>query len=147
VAGLYILFRWHYARKKRKRTLESGIREIDVMQGVEFEQYLRALFETAGFRVDMTPGSGDFGADLVLRKNGRTIVVQAKRYHRTVGIDAVQAVHASASYYRADESWVVTNKDFSPAARELAAKSRVRLINRNELIGMITNLRRNNISG
>ncbi len=39
---------------------------------------------------ELTPETGDYGADLVLSKDGRKIVVQAKRWKNVVGIEAVQ---------------------------------------------------------
>ena len=64
-------------------------------------------------------------------------MVQAKRHNQSIGISAVQQVHAAISYYKADEAWVVTNQDYSKAAYELAQKSNIRLINRNQLIEII----------
>lgn len=134
---LYFVYMWYRRRTQRQRLLLSGIREIDVMPGFQFERFLGALFERVGYSVEYTPQTGDFGADLILQGFGATIAVQAKRYDKTVGVNAVQEVHASKAYYRASEAWVITNQDFSEAARQLANKSQVRLINRAQLIDLI----------
>ncbi|MEH7272628.1 restriction endonuclease, partial [Neobacillus vireti] len=81
--------------------------------------------------------SGDFGADLLLKKDRKKIVVQAKRYSKDVGIKAVQEVMGARSYYKADEAWVVSNSYFTKAARELARNGNVALVNRDELIDYI----------
>lgn len=40
--------------------------DFDLMNGIEFEQFLMVLFTTMGYRVKSTPNTGDFGADLLL---------------------------------------------------------------------------------
>jgi len=134
---VFYFFRWKQISNQRRKILQSNIREIDIMNGIEFERFMAATFETMGYEVNMTSVSGDFGADLILKKDNRTIVVQAKRHNQSIGISAVQQVHAAISYYKADEAWVVTNQDYSKAAYELAQKSNIRLINRNQLIEII----------
>jgi len=128
-------------RDRQAKVLQSGIREIDVMQGVEFEEFLAVLFESLGYHVETTPASGDFGADLILSDGHNRIAVQAKRYSQTVSVSAVQEAHSGKTHYKANEAWVVTNQDFSKAAYDLAASTGVRLINRDKLIDLISETR------
>lgn len=74
------------------------------------------------------------------KRDGKKIVVQAKRYNKNVGIKAVQEAQASIAHYGASEAWVVTNSDYTSAAYELAKSNKVRLINRDALIEMILSL-------
>ncbi|RRJ54017.1 restriction endonuclease [Paenibacillus oralis] len=126
---------------KEEKLKRSGIKEIDKMSGGQFEQYLGLLFKGYGYSVSITKLSGDYGADLVLSKGGKRIVVQAKRYSKNVGIKAVQEAQASIAHYKASEAWVVTNSNYTPAAYELAKSNQVRLIGREELINMILRLK------
>src|SRR2546422_11228928 len=66
--------------RKERRFAESGIAEIDTMDGITFERYLEILFSNIGYSVKRTQASGDFGADLIIKKGGASTVVQAKRY-------------------------------------------------------------------
>lgn len=134
--GIQYYKRVKYISKLRK----SGIHEIDSMDGVQFEYYLRELFKTRGYKVEMTKAVGDFGADLILVQQDKRIVVQAKRYSKAVGIKAVQEVISSVNMYNATDAWVVTNNTFTKAAIELAGKNQVTLIGRNELIDFISAL-------
>ncbi len=71
--------------------------------------------------VKTTPKSGDFGADLVLSKDGVDTVVQAKRWNMVVGIEAVQQIVAAKQYYGARNAMVITNSEYTPtltASRE-----------------------------
>jgi restriction system protein len=82
---------WGYNKYlKRKRYLESGIEEIDKMSGEQFETCLKFHFRVLGYKVDTTAYSHDYGADLILQKDGEVTIVQAKRYNGKVGIKAVQ---------------------------------------------------------
>nr|WP_242067639.1 restriction endonuclease [Lysinibacillus sphaericus] len=114
-----------------------SIKRIDVMDGWEFEHYLGDLYKKKGYKTKVTSGSRDFGADLVLKKRGKKIVVQAKRYNRNVGVKAVQEVHSSIKYYKADEGWVVTNSYFTEPAIKLAKSTEIKLIDRDDLIKLV----------
>lgn len=111
----------------------ARIRRVDRMTGEEFERFLYLKFK--GMRkykkVRHVGQSGDYGADLILyTKDGRKIIVQAKRYHGYVGIAAVQQTIGAVKYYDADEGWVVTNSTYSDAAKNMAAASNIKLYDR-----------------
>lgn len=121
-----------------RKLLQSGIREIDVMKGEDFEEFLAVVFRNLGLQVETTPKSKDFGADLILtNKAGKRVAVQAKRYERTIGVDAVQQVIGAKGYYDAQDAWVITNQDFSAGAKDLAKSHNVRLYNREGLIEIV----------
>lgn len=127
--------------KHEERLKKSGIAEIDKMEGVQFEQYLGHLFRSQGYKAEVTRAAGDYGADLVLTKDSKRIVVQAKRYSKNVGLKAVQEVRGAVSHYSASAAWVVTNRDYTEQAYKLAKSNNVRLIGRDELIEMLLQMR------
>ncbi|WP_246168669.1 restriction endonuclease [Paenibacillus antarcticus] len=127
--------------KHEARLKSSGIAEIDKMEGVQFEQYLGHLFRSQGYKAEVTQATGDYGADLVLSKDGKRIVVQAKRYSKNVGLKAVQEVRGAVAHYRASAAWVVTNRDYTEQAYKLAKSNNVRLISRDELIEMLLQMK------
>src|SRR4029079_3746662 len=106
---------------------------VDGLSGVEFETWIAKLLKERGFEVQGTPITGDQGADLIAKKDGRTIIIQAKCYQGTVGNKAVQEVISALAYYGGDEGWVVTNSFFTPSAKALAQKSNVKLIDGHHL--------------
>ena len=141
IFALILLFVGIFAIKKQQdyedKLSLSNIDEIDKMQGYEFEVFLKTLFAKLGYIAEVTKKSGDFGADVLLYKDNLTIVVQAKRYDKNVGVKAVQEIYSSMSYYCANEAWVVTNNYFTRQAKELASNNGVRLIDREELVNLI----------
>jgi restriction system protein len=120
--------------KERQRLLQSGISDVDKMSGTQFEVFLKVHFQKQGYRVELTPTTGDYGADLVLSKNGERIVVQAKRYNNSVGIKAVQEVVSSINYYKANKGIVITNSRFTKNAEALAKANNIELWDRKNLI-------------
>jgi len=107
------------------------------MSGPQFEDYLVLLFRKAGYHVQPTPLSGDYGADLILTNNGIRTVVQAKRYSGSVGLQAVQEVATARHHYGASQAIVITNSYFTQQAVALAKSSGVHLWDRAVLIDFI----------
>lgn len=132
--GAVIYFPLRRKRAKEDRLRRSGIKEIDGLSGEDFEAFLAQYFEGQGYVVKTTPKYGDFGADLVLSKDGVDTVVQAKRWNMVVGIVAVQQIVAAKQYYGARNAMVITNSDYTPAAVKLAAANEITLWAREQLI-------------
>lgn len=129
-----------YLNYKKEQALgQSGMKDIDVMNGFEFEEYLKVLFKKLGYKPQVTRKTGDFGADLVLKGKNK-IVVQAKRYRNNVGLDAVREAYSAQAYYKADESWVITNSQFTKQALALSKVCNVKMLNRNDLQKFITKI-------
>jgi restriction system protein len=118
---------------RRHVIARSGLKDIDVMSGREFERYLVILFGKLGYQVQRTASHGDFGADLVATKNRVRVIVQAKRHRRKVGVKAVQEAVAAKGYYSGDRAVVVTNSFFTRQAAKLADRNGVQLWNRYRL--------------
>ncbi|MBG9840853.1 endonuclease [Bacillus tropicus] len=123
---------------------QSSIDEIDQMNGPQFEEYLSSLYQSLGYNTEVTKGSGDFGADLILKNNDETIIVQAKRYSNKVSIQAVQEIVAAKGFYNANHAWVVTNNYYTGPAHKLADANDVLLIDRDLLIKISAQVNRQN---
>ncbi|WP_255300341.1 restriction endonuclease [Bacillus pseudomycoides] len=130
--------------RRMEELRQSSINEIDQMDGRQFEVYLSSLYQSFGYHTEVTKGSGDFGADLILKNNNETIIVQAKRYSNKVSLQAVQEIVAAKGYYSANHAWVVTNNYFTAPARKLADANDVLLIDRDLLIKLSAQVNRQN---
>jgi restriction system protein len=113
--------------------LRSGLREIDAMTGVEFENYVAARLRGAGYRVGLTKVTGDFGVDLIAARGRERIAIQCKRHGRPVGTAAVQQVVAGAALHRCTSTMVVSNQEFTAAAVTLARVHACELVGRARL--------------
>ena len=106
---------------------------LDGMTGIEFEHALAQLFTDLGYGAVVTQASRDYGADVVLSRGGQKIVVQAKRYVGTLGLEAVQEASAARLHYGAVRAIVVTTSTFTGPAQTLAQTTRVELWDRQRL--------------
>jgi restriction system protein len=129
-----MIIREYYKFKIRNLYLSSSIQEVDEMTGIEFEYFLLYKFKQRRYKVKTTPVTGDYGADLVLKKRKEKIVVQAKRYQNDVGIAAVQEVIGSIAFYGATKGIVITNSHFTSNAIQLANANDIILWDRKTLI-------------
>lgn len=136
LAAQYLFYRW-----KLNRLAQSGIDEIDRMSGREFEQYLEALFTKLGYQVERTPYVGDYGADLVVRKEGVKTVIQAKRHKSRVGVKAIGEVLRAKGNYGCSSAMLITNSSFTRQAEEEARTHGIELWDRDELIRRLLSIR------
>jgi len=117
-------------RRERPR---AGMIEIDGMSGVEFEGYVAARLRRAGWQVRFTPAVGDYGVDLIAEKDGKSVAIQCKRHGNSVGVAAVQQVVSGARHHGCTKSIVVSNQEFTQAAKQLAFTHGCQLIGRKAL--------------
>lgn len=117
-------------RDNKNKIRLYNISQLDHLSGIEFENYLKSLFENMGYETQMTKATGDYGADLIVSKNGKKTIIQAKCYNHTVGVKAVQEIIAARNHYHIYRAMVITNNYFSREAENLALESDVILTDR-----------------
>jgi restriction system protein len=122
-----------FKQRQQKRYVQSGLPAVDQMSGIQFEQYVAAKLRECGWHVAYTPATGDFGVDLIAKRHGRSVAVQCKRYGKSVGILAVQQVVSGTRHHHCASCVVVSNREFTPAAKRLAATHNCVLVGRSEL--------------
>jgi restriction system protein len=111
------------------------------MSGIEFEDHVARIARGCG-PVIMTPITGDFGVDLIVGRRPNRVAIQCKRQSRPVGAGAVQEVVAGAPMHDCAHTMVVTNHDFTPAARKLAEQHGCVLVGGDELTRLGSTIRR-----
>ncbi len=113
------------------------VQDWRALRGVDFEQFLREVFEDLGFSVQTTKASGDQGVDLIVTINGYCVAIQSKGYASSVGNASVQEVYAGMQYYHCDACAVVTNSRFTRAAIDLAHALNCQLIDETDIPKLI----------
>jgi restriction system protein len=110
---------------------------MDEMEGHDFEYYCADILKAHGFLdVEVTRGSGDFGADILAEKDGITYAIQCKCYDKPIGVKAVQEIYAGRDYYDRMVGVVMTNQYFTQPAVELAEKLKIMLWDRGYIDAM-----------
>lgn len=131
---IYLIARAFKNSKERKLNQDKiavfNMTQIDQLSGIEFEKFLKQLFEKLGYSVSLTKTSHDYGADLIITKKNKTAIVQAKCYGKTVGVKAIQEIATARSHYASADAIVATNNYFSKDAIILATENNISLIDR-----------------
>lgn len=130
----------NYVREQKQK--KSYILQVDKMPGKVFEEFLIGLLKQRGYKVSLHSVTGDFGANLIITKCHKRIVVQLKRYKKKVELKAVQEIVSAKDHYNADDCWVITNNYFTDPAVALAKSNNVVLIDRDLLIKWMFELRK-----
>lgn len=110
-----------------------SIEDIDLMNGLEFENFVSVIFKKMGYDTELTKQSGDQGIDVIATKGVTKIGIQAKCYSNTVGNSAIQEATAGKQFYNCSKIMVVTNNFFTSSAQQLALSNGVILWDRNML--------------
>ena len=116
--------------------------EAAKLSGTEFEDYVARIARSCGMPVIMTSITGDWGVDIIVGKRPNRLAIQCKRQSRPVGASAVQEVVAGAPMQDCTKTMVVTNHEFTPAARKLAELHGCELVGRSELPQLRSTIRR-----
>lgn len=102
----------------------NRMQAVDSMEGHEFEHWCADLLRQNGFQdVQVTPGSGDQGVDILAEKDGIKYAIQCKCYSRDLGNTPVQEVESGRVYYGCHVGVVMTNRYFTQGAKDLAEKT------------------------
>ena len=96
--------------------------------GFEFEFWVADNLKKFGWDAKATAGTGDQGVDVIAVKNDIKVGIQCKLYSGSVGNKAVQEIIAARDYFDLDFAAVLTNADYTKSAKELALKSKVKLL-------------------
>ncbi|MFM8331791.1 MAG: restriction endonuclease [Candidatus Methylumidiphilus sp.] len=125
-------------RQRLKSNFSIDFSKIDELSGLEFENLLMDKFLSMGFKVESTPKTGDFGADLIIENNeGTRIIVQCKRFKSKVNLKAVQEVVGAMGHYSGDMGVVITNNSFLNSAVKLAESHDIELWDGDKLVSFL----------
>jgi len=133
----------HQRRQKGLyKYIEAGIKKwgtideiLDGLSPRQFEDFIGLLFKSMGYEVTNLPYIGDYGADLLAKRNGETIVVQVKKFglDHSVGAPEVQKTLGSIWKYNASRAVLITTSTFTTKAYEQASGAPIELWDREKL--------------
>ena len=103
----------------------------------ELENIIANMYGRLGYRIiEVTPPSGDRGADIVLKRKNIKYVVQVKKYSQEnkVGTPDLQKLQGAKEEYRTNGMKIVTTGFFSSFALDYAHRHRIETIDGDELL-------------
>ena len=141
VAGL-IGAAMSWAQQQHRRKLldaQRGLESIAALGWKHFELLVGEAFRRQGYSVEETGlGGADGGIDLILRKDGRRVLVQCKQWRqRQVGAKVVREMYGLLAHHRADEVKIACSGTYTRDAAEFAKDKLIALIDGEELVRMV----------
>ncbi|MFI0912248.1 restriction endonuclease [Streptomyces abikoensis] len=111
------------------------------MDPIEFEELVAELFRARGMRAVMTTRSNDGGVDVEALDpdpiSGGRIIVQVKRYRKTVPPTAVRDLFGTVQGAGANKGVLVTTSGFGPGSYAFANGKPLTLVSGEELVDLL----------
>jgi hypothetical protein len=114
----------------RLKEIRLGLsNNFSTMSGFEFEYFVSRVLKEMGYTTEVTKKSGDYGIDIIAKKDKKIVAVQCKRYAETnpVGNQDVQKCLGSMHKIKAKQSIFVTTSHFTKQALVQAEKAPIEL--------------------
>jgi Holliday junction resolvasome RuvABC ATP-dependent DNA helicase subunit len=111
---------------------------LQVMDGLEFEQYIAGLFRRQGYTTELTACSGDHGVDILIRRADQEGAVQCKRWTAPVGESVVRDFLGSITGEGLKVGYIAATGGFTEQAKKFAYANRIQLLDLDAIIQMAT---------
>jgi HJR/Mrr/RecB family endonuclease len=131
-----IVIRLAISGLRELRLARAGLNDVDRMSQFEFEECLQDMFFALGYDVELMGPKTD--CCIILTRDGVRTAVHAELMEAgNVPSPAIQEVLEAKTKYASDEAMIVTNRQYTPRARDLASLNSVILWNRDQLAYML----------
>lgn len=135
ITAISALRAWKTGRMLERQT---SIESLRALPWKRFEDLLGEAYRRQGYRVEETLGGGaDGGVDLVLRKDGITILVQCKRWKQSVTVQTVRELYGVLIDRGAHSAKLVATTNFTPDAIAFGRGKPIELIGSAALLELI----------
>ena len=126
-------------RRRHLLDAQQGLESITALGWRHFEQLVGEAFRRQDYTVEETGlGGADGGIDLILRKNGRRVLVQCKQWRRRqIPVNVVREIYGLLAHHHADEVKIVCTGTYTRDAANFAQDKPIELIGGEELLQMI----------
>lgn len=126
---------------------QTGIETIRSIKWQEFEELVGEVYRRKGYRVEEFGGGGaDDGVDLILKSNGEIRLVQCKHWRmEKVGVKVIRELYGVVASENATGGIVISSGTFTQEAKEFAKGKPLELIGGDELVKMMSNLKKSRI--
>jgi restriction system protein len=138
VSALYV---W---RKGRLLDSQEGLDSIRALSWQRFETLVAEAYRRQGYAVreNLTTGA-DGGVDLVLRKDGTTVLVQCKQWRTMkVGVKVVRELYGLMAAEHAQGGIIITSGRFTQEAKTFAHGKPLDLVEGKQLASLVANVQK-----
>ncbi|MDR3634494.1 MAG: restriction endonuclease [Isosphaeraceae bacterium] len=124
--------------RRQAQRADLKLAQLATLTPEGFEEFVAELFEAMGYEVEQVGGTGDQGADLLVRRGNLLAIVQCKYHSRgVVGSPELQKFLGTIQHTRGQKGFFVTTRTFSLAAEKFAAEHPIELIDGPRLIELV----------
>lgn len=133
------LVSWLGVRNRRRQLdTRTDLESVAEIGWRDFEHLVGEAFRRRGYRVEDTGLGADGGIDLILRRDGKRVIVQCKQWRRQqVGVSFVREMYGLLAHHQADEAKIASLGTYTRDAAQFAAGKPIELIDGETLLGMI----------
>jgi restriction system protein len=129
--GAFLMFDGWYRSHHEQRWFakHSSVEALKAMPWDEFERLVGATFKRWKFHVKAQGGAhADGGIDLIVSKNGKSYLVQCKRYKGSVGVPVVREMFGVMTAEKLDGVYLMTSGTFTKECWKFAKGKPIKLI-------------------
>jgi len=137
---IYKFFKWYSLRFRVGVNVDKIRWRLAESNPYKFEEIIADLFKYCGYKsISTTPKSGDYGADIIMKKKGIKYIVQVKKYGKDnkIGRRDLQCLQGAAQHFQATGKIFVTYGFFTYSAIDYAKQHGIELLDHNNLVKMI----------
>jgi restriction system protein len=117
---------------------QSSIHSIRSLSWSNFERLMVEAFRRQGYKAKRTADGPDGGIDIILRRNGKTTLVQCKQWKASrVGVKPIRELAGVVFGEKAHDGIFVCSGKYTNQATEFAKKSGIELIDGQRLVRMM----------
>lgn len=123
--------KWEQTIEAQNRLKKSCWLDLD---GWTFERTVAELLHKKGYEVQVTPGSGDGGIDLIIAHQGKSIIAQCKNHASSIGPAVVRELYGTMISHGAAEAWLIASSRVTIGAKKFTDGKPIRIIDLDEII-------------
>lgn len=117
------------------------MKDIDKLEGIEFEDLIEKLISKMGFVTERTKRSFDGGIDIVAINEQPLFcgkyIIQCKRYSKSIGEPISRDLYGVVNSEHSNKGILITNSCFTKSAQKFAENKPLELINGKKLIKLL----------
>lgn len=133
----------YLAREQRKKKI---FWENIIGDGITFEEAIAELFTDLGHNVQKTKTTGDEGVDLILKKDGKKIVVQCKAIKAKVSQSVARDLLGAKIHFNSDEAILCCINGVTEPTYKFALKNNIKIFEALDYINLQTKLSEEDLS-
>jgi restriction endonuclease Mrr len=120
--------KWRERKEKEDFEIASSLQGLLNLDSKQFEDIVALMFRRMGYDASQTAYTGDGGKDVIMRKDGKLIFVECKRYVSTpVGRPDIQKFHSAIITEKAHFGYFVTTSSFTSEAEDYVSKNKLNI--------------------